>query len=146
MSWEIFYFEMRGRDLVSGQPMTGMLDQIALTDQATANKMAASFEQELAQREPERQLKIRAVGKEKVGPLMQERMQKLMGEMQLAEVTARLLAARLAEYVCRESLQLNPNKAAAAEGLLQETKAVAMRTREQQTAAQHGCWAQMGCR
>ena len=134
---EIFYFEMRGRDL-SGQPVTGMLDQVALTDQATANKMARSFEQELAEQQPERQLKVRAVGKEKVGPLMQQRMGDLVRTSRQHEIAARLLAAQLAEYKCREQLRLNPNRTAVADVLLAEMQAAALKLMQRETAAQHG--------
>jgi hypothetical protein len=107
---QLYQFQLKGAD-GDGKPLSGVMNELALCDRRDAWAMAKVHERRLAEREPEKQFKVRAVELEKCGPVLSSYVAGIQVKARQWEIAARLLAASLARH---ESLEINPDLAAMA--------------------------------
>jgi hypothetical protein len=123
---KFYHFEVKGVDPGTGEEFTGALTQTAIAPYQAALKMAQSIEDALARAEPERQIKVRPVGKEDVGPIVHNYIMSLMAGEKQTRTTARILAHLLAKHEAKGALELNPDLARIADVWLAKATATAM--------------------
>jgi hypothetical protein len=123
---EFFQFLIAGVDPATGDAVKGALKDFAIGTYSDARKKAEEFERQCAEQEPDRKMKVTAVGLERVGPMIQRQLTIIMAAAEQNRVAAEMLAARLAEYTARESLEIRPNLSQIADCLLDEARKAAL--------------------
>jgi hypothetical protein len=119
----IWGFEMRDAVVVWSEKPARVkrLDTNLLGSEQEAKTMAHELHTEFVVNNPDVQVEVKAVFLEEVGPVAKQHLEKLGAQAQASKALARFIAARMAPYLAKEKLELNPNLENIAEGILAES-------------------------
>lgn len=130
----IWGFEMRD-DVFPGRPVrVKRLDHHLLGTEQEASTMAHEMHTELAATNPDMRVEVKAVFLEEVGPVAKKHLEKLGAQAEASRALARFIAARMAPYLAKEQLQLNPDLKKIAEQILAESQQMMTVMQQQQQA------------
>jgi hypothetical protein len=102
-------------------PQRGWINADFVGTEEQAKDQAVNLRAEFIMRNPSARIEVLPEFLEPIGPLVNGIINLIAGQSQTNMALARFIAARMAPYVARESLQLNPNLSRVAEGILQES-------------------------
>lgn len=142
-SLNLWGFEVRTKDGESIVTMHGPLTKdgeevLFLGSAVDASSMAARYQAGLAGQFPQKEVAVRPVAREQLGPRAVRQIARVGMEREEWKAMARFLAWRMAESVARTSLELNPNIPAIATQILEEARIGTMEELEKAKAKRGG--------
>lgn len=102
-------------------PQSGWINADFIGTEDQAKDQAANLRAEFVMRNPDARMELRPEFLEPIGPIVNGIINRVAGQSQTNMALARFIAARMAPFVAREGLQLNPNLSRVADGILQES-------------------------